>query len=172
MTGSRPATDTDLSGARPESRVGSNRGPEATYTEHASIMSGPENRSKSRTRNRLDLQLRLLTTVAMAKSQRAPTNVRELTRRYPRRHVRFAGGHHLVHPAQFWAVSPSHLLRRSECHASSAVRARLDGGCLSARACSGPNRLLAGPALVGMPRPAQRRVRWSRRASRPGPLKW
>ena len=33
------------------------RGLEATYTEHASIMSKPENRSKYRTRNHLDLQL-------------------------------------------------------------------------------------------------------------------
>jgi hypothetical protein len=41
------------------------RGPEATYTEHDSDTSEKrENRFKSRTRNRLDLQLRgLLTTV-------------------------------------------------------------------------------------------------------------
>ena len=46
-------------GQNPLKLIGSNRGPEATYTEHASNMSEkPENRSKSWARNRLDLQLR------------------------------------------------------------------------------------------------------------------
>jgi hypothetical protein len=48
--------------------VGSNPRLEATYTEHSAITSdNRENRSKSRTRNHLNLQLRLLTTVAIAR---------------------------------------------------------------------------------------------------------
>jgi len=48
-------------------KIGPNPGPEATYTEHDSDTSEkPENKSKSGARNHLDLQLRTLTSVALA----------------------------------------------------------------------------------------------------------